>query len=53
MIEQILQNIIYNKKGVEIGGPSSYTGRLIYQLCEHMDNVIFFKKYCVESTYRK
>lgn len=42
MIEQILANITYNKKGIEIGGPSS-TGGLLYRLCEHMDNVIFSK----------
>jgi hypothetical protein len=42
MIEQILANITYNKKGIEIGGPSS-TGGLLYKLCEHMDNVIFSK----------
>jgi len=36
----LLQEISYNKKGVEIGGPSQ-TGQIIYKNATIMDNVIF------------
>lgn len=40
MLNSLLKNIISNKRGVEIGGPSS-TGEVIYKNAEIMDNVIF------------
>lgn len=42
MLNDILENITKNKKGVEIGGPSS-TGKIIYENSLIVDNVIFSK----------
>ena len=41
MLEKILHEIIHNKLGVEIGGPSNAT--IIYENAISMDNVIFSK----------
>lgn len=37
----VLTDIVSKNYGVEIGGPSNSTGKLIYQNCLNMDNVIF------------
>jgi SAM-dependent methyltransferase len=42
MLSNILKDIVHNKFGVEIGGPSS-TGVFIYKNVYNMDNVIFSK----------
>ena len=42
MLADVLSNITYSKKGVEIGGPS-YTGEILYQNATTIDNVIFSK----------
>jgi predicted SAM-dependent methyltransferase len=41
MLEFVLTNITKNKYGVEIGGPSSETGKVIYENTLNLDNVIF------------
>jgi len=38
-----LRHISYQKRGLEIGGPSN-TGRFLYEACFSMDNVIFSKQ---------
>lgn len=43
MLNDILEKITYNKFGVEIGGPSSSTGTIIYKNAISIDNVIFSK----------
>jgi SAM-dependent methyltransferase len=42
-LDNILQQISYNKIGVEIGGPSPETGTIIYKNAYNLDNVIFSK----------
>ena len=41
MLNTNLINITNNKKGVEIGGPSQYTGGIIYNNALQLDNVVF------------
>lgn len=41
MLENVLISIVSDKSGVEIGGPSSDTGKTIYQRANHLDNIIF------------
>ena len=41
LLGDYLYNIVRNKNGVEIGGPSPSTGPFIYQFCNSIDNVIF------------
>lgn len=41
MLNSTLINIVLNKNGVEIGGPSVETGNTIYKHSDMMDNVIF------------
>ena len=41
MLDNVLQNLTINKVGVEIGGPSSHTGNIIYQNASMLDNIIF------------
>jgi len=41
MLNANLINITNNKKGVEIGGPSQYTGSIIYNNALSLDNVVF------------
>lgn len=41
MIHTIVKDISFNKKGVEIGGPSFGTGNIIYTNSSSMDNIIF------------
>ena len=41
MLTEQLISITSNKNGIEIGGPSPYTGNIIYQNANNMDNVIF------------
>jgi SAM-dependent methyltransferase len=43
MLVDFLTKITNNKKGIEIGGPSDYTGNIIYQNASNIDNVIFSK----------
>ena len=40
MLSEILENITYQKYGVEIGGPSE-TGPVIYENAKGLDNVVF------------
>ena len=42
MLNANLINITNNKKGVEIGGPSQYTGGIIYNNALSLDNVVIF-----------
>ena len=42
MLQNFLTDIIFNKKGIEIGGPSP-TGNILYQNATTIDNVIFSK----------
>ena len=42
MLNELLNKLTYNKKGVEIGGPSN-SGTVIYESCQDLDNVIFSK----------
>jgi hypothetical protein len=42
MLQNFLTDITFNKKGVEIGGPSP-TGNILYQNATTIDNVIFSK----------
>lgn len=42
-LSEILINVTQNKNGIEIGGPSAETGRIIYENSNLMDNVIFSK----------
>lgn len=44
MLENILQHITNNKRGVEIGGPSHCTATVIYQNADTIDNVIFSRE---------
>jgi len=39
----LLQEILENKYGIEIGGPSPITGEFIYFYASNMDNVVFHK----------
>lgn len=41
MLENILIPIVKDKNGVEIGGPSSDTGHLVYEHADRLDNIIF------------
>ena len=41
MLNTNLINITNNKNGVEIGGPSQYTGGVIYENALTLDNVVF------------
>jgi SAM-dependent methyltransferase len=43
MLNDILKTITNDKYGVEIGGPSTYTGNIIYENVGSIDNVIFSK----------
>ena len=43
MLNDILKKITNEKYGVEIGGPSIYTGNIIYENVSSIDNVIFSK----------
>lgn len=43
MLNVILKTITNEKYGVEIGGPSIYTGNIIYENVSSIDNVIFSK----------
>jgi SAM-dependent methyltransferase len=43
ILNEILSEIVINKKGVEIGGPSSITGSIIYEKADTMDNVVVSK----------
>jgi SAM-dependent methyltransferase len=43
MLSKILSEITNNKLGIEIGGPSSHTGNIIYENASSIDNVIFSK----------
>jgi SAM-dependent methyltransferase len=50
MLNDILSNIVLNKNGVEIGGPS-LTGNILYKNAENIDNIIFSKDtICSSST---
>lgn len=42
MLQNFLTDITFNKKGLEIGGPSP-TGNILYQNATTIDNVIFSK----------
>jgi len=42
MLTNILTQITHNKKGIEIGGPSS-SGSIIYEKSNSMDNIVFSK----------
>jgi len=42
MLQNFLTDITFNKKGIEIGGPSP-TGNILYQNATTIDNVIFSK----------
>jgi SAM-dependent methyltransferase len=42
MLDKVLEEIIVNKNGVEIGGPSK-TGKTIYKNANIIDNIIFSK----------
>lgn len=41
MIHNIIKNIVFGKNGVEIGGPSDFTGPIIYANVSNIDNVVF------------
>jgi SAM-dependent methyltransferase len=43
MLRNLLVNLINNKNGIEIGGPSPLTGEIIYKYSNKMDNVVYSK----------
>ena len=43
MLDNILENLALDKKGLEIGGPSHHNGSVIYKNADLIDNCIFSK----------
>ena len=43
-LEKLVLDFTKNRNGVEIGGPSKRTGRVIYKNASLIDNVIFSER---------